>query len=387
MSENNINRGRPAEKRRESGIELLKIFAIFIIVISHTVQTLRSQNLDIPFQDYVYDVTYATTDIRSILFIIMSHFGAWGNTIFFVCSAWFLLKSDRYKKRKWLFMLVEIWVISIIILVITYVILHGGIPAKMIIKNLFPTLFMNNWYMTCYLLFYPIHPLLNKLIYRMSQKALFRAAFALSFLYIGMDTIKGDWFFPSALILWVAIYFVMAYMQFYMKKFSESVKANVIMLVVNAFFFIALILVTDFLGLHISFFNDKTLHWASNCNMFLILMTIAMFNLARHQHFKNRAINYVSKLSLLIYIIHENLILRTYFRPRIWEYVYTHYGYSHVVGWSLLIALGIFLFGVAAAAIYERSLQRAVTKFSNWLYDELRRIYLWFEYKSIKLLQ
>lgn len=54
-------------------------------------------------------------------------------------------------------MLVEIWTVSIIILIITYIILRGDISTKIILKSVFPTLFANNWYMTCYLLFYPVH--------------------------------------------------------------------------------------------------------------------------------------------------------------------------------------------------------------------------------------
>ncbi len=100
-------------------------------------------------------------------------------------------------------MLVEIWTVSIIILIVTYAILHGGISAKIIIQSIFPTLFGNNWYVTCYLLFYPISPILNRVIDGMSKRQLLRSASALALLYIFLDFIKGDWFFPSTLILWV----------------------------------------------------------------------------------------------------------------------------------------------------------------------------------------
>lgn len=161
---------------RYSGIELLKIFAIFVIVISHVVQTLTSENLDISYQGYVLDITKATTNFQYIVLLIFRHFGVWGNSLFFICSAWFLLKATAYKKKKWFFMLVEIWTVSIIILIVTYAILHGGISAKIIIQSIFPTLFGNNWYVTCYLLFYPISPILNRVIDGMSKRQLLRSA-------------------------------------------------------------------------------------------------------------------------------------------------------------------------------------------------------------------
>ena len=218
MQRNNFNR----QKERDSGIELLKIFAIFVIVISHVVQTLTSENLYIPYQDYVIDVAKATTDFQNIILLIFRHFGVWGNTLFFICSAWFLLKATAYKKKKWFFMLVEIWTVSIIILIITFVILHGGISTGILVISVFPTLFCNNWYMTCYLLFYPISPILNFVIDRMSKIQLFRSASALAILYIFLDFINVDWFFSSPLILWVTIYFVIAYMQKYLMKQSRK---------------------------------------------------------------------------------------------------------------------------------------------------------------------
>lgn len=72
---------------RDSGIELLKIFAIFVIVLSHTVQTLISKNMDLSFNGYVIDVSNATMNIDAILLQIFIHFGVWGNSIFFICSA------------------------------------------------------------------------------------------------------------------------------------------------------------------------------------------------------------------------------------------------------------------------------------------------------------
>ena len=258
---------------RDSGIELLKIFAIFVIVLSHTVQTLISKNMDLSFNGYVIDVSNATMNIDAILLQIFIHFGVWGNSIFFICSAWFLLKSRGWNKKKWFFMLLEIWTVSIVILIITYTILHGNISGKLILKSLFPTIFSNNWYMTCYLLFYPIHAILNGIIIRMNQRQLFRSTLIMVVIYIFMDFINGSWFFPSGIILWITMYFSIAYMQKYLMDFADSLRQNVILLVIGCFGFIGLILLTDICGLHFSFWSDKVLHWCNNCNPFLLSMS------------------------------------------------------------------------------------------------------------------
>ena len=318
-------------------------------------------------------------DLQRIILLILYHFGVWGNSLFFICSAWFLLKTTAYKKKKWFFMLVEIWTVSIIILIITYVILHGEISTIIILKSVFPTLFANNWYMTCYLLFYPISPILNYVIGRMDKKQLFRSTFTLAVLYIFLDFIKGDWFFPSPLILWGAIYFLVAYMQKYLIALADNIHKNLIFILVNAAGSICLILLTELGGLHIHLLSEKMMHWANNCNPFIIFMSIGMFNVARNIHFKSCFINRISSLSLLIYVIHENLILRTYLRPAMWNYVYVNFGYTNLIGWVFVLALIIFIFGICAAAFYSATIRKFSEIASNKLYEASKERYIHIE--------
>ena len=365
---NNIDR-----QTRDSGIELLKIFAIFVIVINHTVQSLTNEAYNIPNNGFVIDISRATTNIQCILLQIFRHFGVLGNSVFFICSAWFLLKSKNWNKKKWLFMVIEIWVVSIVIFIITYIILHGNISIGIIISSLFPTTFGNNWYMTCYLLFYPIHPILNSIVNMMNQRQLFRSTLVMVFLYVFMNFINCSWFFSSAIILWITIYFAIAYMQKYLMSFVDNIRENIIL------FIIGVILITDICGLYSQVLSDKVMRWVNNCNPFLLAMSIAMFNIARNIHFKNRFINYISKLSLLIYIIHENIILRTYFRPAMWNYVYKRFGYSDVIQWVFIISFIIFIFGILCSILYVLTLQRFVNKVSGKLYEVVRIKYLLFE--------
>lgn len=362
---------------RDSGIELLKIFAIFIIVIGHTVQSLTNEAYT--NNSYVIDISRATTNVKFILLQIFRYFGSWGNSIFFICSAWFLLKSENWNKKKWFFMVIEIWVVSIVIFIITYIILHGNISIEIIISSLFPTTFGNNWYMTCYLLFYPIHPILNRIINMMNQRQLFRSTLVMVFLYIFMNFINSAWFFSSAIIRWITIYFAIAYMQKYLMSFADNIRKNIILFIIGAIGFIGIILISDICGLYFQTFSDKVMRWLNDSNPFLLAMSISMFNIARNNHFKNRFINYISKLSLLIYITHENIILRTYFRPAMWNYVYKRFGYSDVIGWVLIIAFIIFIFGILCSILYVLTLQKFVNKVSGRFYEVVRIKYLLFE--------
>lgn len=364
------------KKERNSGIELLKIIAIVLIVIFHVVNTLKTINPYISYSDYVIDLSVATTDIWKFILTIFSYLGYLGNSIFFICSAWFLLRSSKYNKRKWFFMLLEIWFISMFILVVMLIIRHGDISGKILLKSILPTTFAPNWYLTCYLLFYPIHPLLNVVIQKLDKQHLFRFSAALFVIYGCFAFIKNDLFFSSTIILWIAIYFVMAYIQLYLKDFADSDKYNFMLLAVGLVGWFGIAFVANYLGLHISFFNDKVLRWATNYNPFLIIIAIALFNLMRKLTFKNRAINYISSLSLLVYIIHENVVLRNYCRTALWNYVYKNYGYSHILLWVFALSFIVFMFGLVSSMIYDKTIRTFIRKLADTLYSIIRNVYL-----------
>ena len=369
---------------RESGIELVKIIAIFLIVISHVVRTLCVGNSYISYQDYVLNLYAATTNVQYFLLILFRHLGVLGNTVFFVSSAWFLLRSSRFKKAKWLFMLVEIWVISVSILIVTYLITGGSISGELILKSFFPTLFSNNWYLTCYLLFYPIHPLLNTVIRSLDKRHLFRFSTALFTLYCVFGFLSDSWFFSSLIILWITFYFVMAYIQLYLVDFSNDPKKNALLFLFGLVGFIGLPALTNYLGLRIPFLRNQMLRWSTSSNPFLIAMAIAMFNIARNIHFRSGAVNYIAGLSMLIYIIHENILLSNYFRPYIINLIYTNYGYDHIVLWVLFLSVGILLFGIVCSALYDKTLRPLVVKFCDWLYPVLRKGYLCIEKRLLE---
>lgn len=360
---------------RNSSIELLKIFAIFIIVISHVVKSLYDYNPYIDYKGFMLDMTHATASPQQLILTMLSYCGVIGNTIFFISSAWFLLDSKRVNSRKWFFMLVEIWTISICILLITYVARAGQISMKIIMECLMPTTFSTNWYMTCYLLFYPIHTILNKIIEGIDKAQHLGLITGLSVIYMGFNFLREDLFFPSVLIIWITIYFVMAYVKLYLQNTSKNTKLNLLIVVLGLLANTGLVLLSNYIGLRLEDFSELVLRWNKNSNPFIIIVVISLFNLIRNVEFHNRFINYISGLSLIIYIIHENLILRTYYRTYIINYIYENFGYDYIVLWMILLAAAIFTGTAVISSIYEFTLRGLVKKLSGLVYIACCRIW------------
>lgn len=371
---------------RRSGIEALKIIACVLVVFSHVVQTLSSENTYISYNSYVLDLTIATSDIQYIIAQIIRSFGSWGNTLFFVCSAWFLIDSDRYSKKKWLFLLIEIWSVSCIIAIITYIVRQGDVSLKLMLKSFFPTTFSANWYMTCYLLFYPIHPLLNKIVDNINKEKHLRLCIALFVLYYIINFITSGHFFVNNLILWFSLYFIVAYIKKYAVELQRNKKNNIIIFFLSFSLFILSYVFLDIIGLKISYMRDKALLPATFSNPFILICSIALFNLANNSQFRSKSINFISGLSMLIYIIHENMLLRIYFRPLLWNYAYEKYGYDHLLLIILVMTISIFVSSALCAMVYNWTVGKLVKKFSDKLFVVLKRIYLAIECRLLKLI-
>lgn len=211
-----------ALNKRNSSIELLKVFAILLIIAFHFIQTFTLGNPEFPNTEYLIDNYSPTTDVYRFILILMSGFGAVGNMIFFVCSAWFLLDSDRFNKRKEFRLISDVWIISVIIFAAVFFVRGGKIDGLTAVKQFFPITFSNNWYITCYLLFYPIHPFLNIIIGKITQKQHLVAASAMLFIYFGICFLKNDLMFISEFVVWVAAYFIIAYIKIYLKDAASS---------------------------------------------------------------------------------------------------------------------------------------------------------------------
>lgn len=374
-----------ATNQRKSGIELLKIFGIILVVISHVIQTLHSSNSYISSTDYIVNLSVATTNVQHLILALLRYSGMLGNTIFFVCSAWFLLDSNKVNKKKLLQMLMDVWVISVSILIAVFIIRRGNISFKLLVEQLFPTTYENNWYITCYMLFYAVHPLLNSLLHDMPQKTLLKTTLVLIHLYVFINFVLPGQFFSSSIVLWITIYFAIAYIKFYLADLSNNTKLNLIMLGIGFAGNIGIVLLTNFLGLRIAPMRTWILRWNLNCSPFLILIAISLLNIARNVHFKNKAVNYISGLSLLIYVIHENELLRTYYRPMMWSYIYNRFGYDYILLWTLIMVLLVFSFGLIMGILYKCTIQKIVTRLRDRLYPVLQRLYRKIETRIFKL--
>lgn len=166
--------------KRNSSIELLKIIALFFVVLCHSLPLYRiggSAELD-----GFLNLRQSTENLQQLLLIIFSHLGQVGNALFIVPSVFFLMENNEVKKNKIVQYIIDTFIVSVVYLII-FTIAKFELPLTFIVGALLPITFNFYWFITCYILLYAIHPWLNNIIRKLEKKQLFTANLCMFFLY------------------------------------------------------------------------------------------------------------------------------------------------------------------------------------------------------------
>ena len=177
------------------------------------------------------------------------------------------------------------------------------------------------------------------------------------------------------------IYFVVAYLKLYLSKMSSKISINLGAVGIGILGIVGLILTTNILGLHFESMRDKMLRWNIFSNPFIILLSIGMFNLFRRWKFKNLFINSMASLTLYVYMIHENPIIRENFKPIFFEKSFYSISLISVV---ILIIFNILLC-FPISWLYKEIIQKWVKKIAIYIWNIIKHNYQIFENKILKI--
>ena len=376
MSAISLPGGVTGQTGRNSGIEALKLAAVCLIVFFHVLTSMCS-DASRYMDGQLYQMLRSAT-VRPDIFLtrLAGHFGQMGNYTFFVCSAWFLIDSGNWNRRKWFGMIVELWLLNIAILAVTLALRGGELPFNKIFRSFFPTIFGNNWYMTAYIMFYPIHPLLNRLSGTMGRRELLRLSLASAFIYFFVDFLLGDYLFASDFICWLAVYFIMTYMKKYARVYCDDRRKNLIALATGAICWVGIELALNLLGLRFDALHARQLYFRSDYNPFILVMVFSAFNLARQARLRSKAVNYLAGLSMLVYVLHDGMLVRQYMRPVLVNAFDLLAGNLSIIPFALILSAVVLLGAYAIAILYDLLVRKSVTRLSSHLFEKAKGVYL-----------
>lgn len=333
---------------RQSGIELLKVLAIILIILFHISNSL------------VKFIDYENSGIKSIMIWIFRNVGNIGNTIFVICSSWFLIdKNKEINYDKPIQLLLDSCFVSLIVFIVFMFYDKTIFSINSLISNFFPDVFGNVWFVPCYVIFYSISPLLLSTLTYLDRKKHFIFC-CLSFLLYGVLGLFTLQPFYSQLTEFCLIYYLVAYFKKYKNDFNVNIKKNVFLLIVLTSIYIYYLVCCNVDNFNMNY-------------MFNIITTpicIYLFNIFNSFKFKSRTINIISSFSFTIYCFHENVLLRNSVRNTINEFLLLVLNNNYVV---VLFAhfIIVFIISILFSYIYSITFKKITIKISHAIVNKV----------------
>lgn len=292
----NAKHGAPAHSRianggqRNSSIEMLRIIAMFMILMSHFI----GHN--------GYDVLKLPLGPERIFFqLVMQSGGAIGVVIFFSISAWFFLDKEQTiksnLKRVWI-MERELLFWSLILVTFYLVFDRTDLSMKLMAKSVMPLSMNVWWYATAYAIFLALLPFLAKGLKALGRK--YHLALASTVLVIwgltsfipGMIGISDGFFGFIYLFILISAY------KWYLRPLS--IKQTWALTAVGVGFVLLYTAASTVLGL---FGINKGIFITGDWKLPVVMIGFGMFLLFDRVTFHSRIINRIAQSAFAVYLI------------------------------------------------------------------------------------
>lgn len=278
-------------KPRQSNMELLRIIAILMITMHHTIiEKYRGSIVD---GDVFVNGWQLATFINGFVYI--------GVNLFILISGFWGIK---FKWKGVLNLLIFCSFYKFINLTIsTYYFHEGAHSIGNICANTITALSRTpKWFILAYIALYFLSPVLNTAIDQMSKQQYRRALIILSIYCLYFGFIRGvkifnDTGYSVGHFIW--LYLIAGYIRKHTTKEEISQrKPLLIMLYVVSCLIWSALTITNFSGINIPFWHPTTYN-----NPFTLSASIAFFCLFTTFEFHNKLINHIAKSALAVYLL------------------------------------------------------------------------------------
>lgn len=342
------------KKERNIQIEIVRILAMFMIVLGHAVLYGHAA-------EKIHNNVYG-----GVLTTAIETFATPGTDIFVLISGYFLVKSKINVKR-----IIVLWLqilfysVSIYLLMLTLGITKFSYME--LIKACFPIAFNQYWFMRVYFYLILCVPFLNKLINSLEKKEHKRLILLGIVLMVIPASIPGIALFNNDAgngILWfIMLYLTGAYLQIYPPRFS----AKSYTLMAFVFFMIAffsrigiswLSTLLGFSGMgenRLCTFDSFPIYAEAYC---IVCAGIKMNLKIRHNSLGEKAILFLSESTAGVYMIHEHPLIRS----TMWKWMDLE---NHMILYTLLMVVLIFVICATIDQLTWKKIAKYLKKINN----------------------
>jgi len=341
---------------RQSNIELLRIFAMFFIIMHHYVThgTTSFVYLDAPLS------------VQNVFALFLGSLGRPAVATFVLICGYFSIKSD-FKLPRFVSLIAQVFSYSVILLLLAILVLPGGstIGRNDIFASIFPISYGTYWFITAYVVLLLLSPHINKLLLKLTQKQ--HKALIVLFVVIWclLPTFIGASFSGSDLAYFVSLYSIAAYIRLYPLKANPS--RHFALFGFWAFILLASIASSSYLlnysGVfrkYITYFSEYNRLPGAMCALELFLA------MSQTKPFYSRLINGIASTSFGIYLIHDNFLIR----PFLWGTIFNSAAYVDTPLYFVHFFVSVIIVFVCCALIDTLFWKLSFGKLINLLRDK-----------------
>lgn len=260
--------------KRIPALELMKLIAIAFIIFSSALPYGESFGGGTVF----IDLKQTDFSFEHILLTWMRYCGQIGDTLFIAVSAWFLSGSLKCKANKVIHIIFDTWMISFIGLLIASFFLDMSIPD--VLHALFPIKYNVNWFVGCYLLYYLIHPMLNKAVNGFGKREFLVLTSALFIMYSVVSTIEKSYYYTN-LVGFISLHYFILYYKKYIYQRKINIHAPLILVCASVGIFCWICLL-NVLGEYLPPLSDNNLFGCVFMNPLIVFIGIALLDIQTH---------------------------------------------------------------------------------------------------------
>lgn len=334
---------------RNSAVELLRILAMGMIILSHACY------------HGGYGDTYSPASINR-LFLQFGYLGNLGVDLFVLISGYFQCRIE-FRSRSLSKILSQVWFYSVVLYGVCCFGFGRSLP---LLDALLPTIFGTYWFVTAYVVLLLLSPYLNRLIHNLTKGQLNVMIGVMGLLWAVIPTLTKQSMYGGALQEFVLLYCIGAWLRLYPEGKLEQPKYRwaLAILPMAALYVLTVVLAycerlaPEAFGASVRFYDRSSL--------FILATATGLMALAAYaKPFSSRIINTVSGCTFGVYLIHDHPLVR----ELLWEDWLNWEEYFTSGSFILRILLSVVLVYVVCTGI-EWLRQKTVAEPMTNLWDK-----------------
>ena len=307
--------------------------------------------------------------------IILGSWGQVANIVFVFISAWFLEAAQGIHLKKVLELILQTWFYCVVILLIAIWVFPGTVTIKTIIQQLLTPFYGQYWFITTYIVFYMLIPVLQFLIRKMEDKTLGKICLILTMIVPFYNFVFQN--VGANLADFCYTFLLAAYLKRRKRCFVEQYCWKVVLGGCAIIILGILVGYTFFDGrFHFLVFQ----HLCNTRNLIIYFIAISLFFCFRKCQLRYHSyINRIAKATLGVYIIHENFLLSGGQETSLlWDGVF-HMSDAFLCDWYPIYLIGVVFTVFVASTIIELIRMEVTKRHSILECDKIRRICMKFD--------